>query len=70
MSSAHLSRDVTSQLIPLFIYSAFALTALDVPTTSTSADDRRFLMLQANPSSQLQLVQNWFDELRRRVPLR
>ena len=38
---------------------------------SASADDQRFLMLQkaeTNPSSQLNLVQNWFEDLKTRVP--
>ena len=48
----------------------FTLTTLEVPAKATSADDQRFLMLQANPSSQLNLVQNWFGELRRLAPNR
>jgi serine/threonine-protein kinase len=46
----------------------FALTMLDVSTVSLSADDQRFLMLQVNPSTQLNLVQNWFEDLKTRVP--
>jgi Tol biopolymer transport system component len=40
-------------------------------TTSTSADDQRFLMLKkadGNQASQLNLVQNWFEDLKARVP--
>jgi Tol biopolymer transport system component len=48
----------------------FTLTALDAPARATSADDQRFLTVQAHPSSQLNLVENWFDELRRLVPMR
>jgi len=48
----------------------FDLTTLEVPARETSTDDQRFLMVQANPSSQLNLVQNWFEELRRLVPMR
>jgi hypothetical protein len=38
-----------------------------------SLDDKRFLMVQPQPRpplrpTQVMLVQNWFDELRRRVP--
>ena len=36
---------------------------------NVSPDDQRFLMLEpAQPSSQLNLVQNWFEELKRLVP--
>jgi hypothetical protein len=38
---------------------------------ATSLDDQRFLMIEkseANQSSQLNLVQNWFEELKARVP--
>jgi dipeptidyl aminopeptidase/acylaminoacyl peptidase len=38
-----------------------------------SADDQRFLMTEkaeANQSSQLNLVQNWFEDLKARVPIR
>ena len=49
-----------------------AWTPQEVPARwrATSADDQRFLMVQAKPSSQLNLVQNWFDEVRRLVPMR
>ncbi len=47
----------------------FELTRFDIPTTSSSADDQRFLILErANPSAQLNLVQNSFEELKRLVP--
>jgi hypothetical protein len=35
---------------------------------ATSPDDQRFLVLQARPSSQLNLVEGFFDELRRLAP--
>jgi len=37
---------------------------------ATSPDDQRFVMIEkaGNQSSQLSLVQNWFDELKTRVP--
>jgi hypothetical protein len=51
----------------------FALTSLDSPAASVSADDQRFLMLEKaeeNQSSQLSLVQNWFEGLKSHVPTR
>jgi eukaryotic-like serine/threonine-protein kinase len=49
----------------------FAHTEREEWTKSASADDQRFLMLEkaeANQSSQLNLVQNWFQDLQARVP--
>jgi hypothetical protein len=47
----------------------FEFTRFDTATTSISADDQRFLMMErANPSAQLNLVLEWFEELKRLVP--
>ena len=38
---------------------------------ATSQDDQRFMMIEkaeTNQSSRLNLVQNWFEELKARVP--
>jgi hypothetical protein len=35
---------------------------------ASSPDDQRFLMVQARPSSLLNLVENFFDELKRVAP--
>jgi serine/threonine-protein kinase len=45
-----------------------ALTPFDEAVVAGSPDDQRFLMVQARPSSQLNLVENFFDELKRLAP--
>jgi serine/threonine-protein kinase len=46
----------------------FALTPFDEAVAGSSPDDQRFLMVQARPSSLLNLVENFFDELKRVAP--
>jgi Tol biopolymer transport system component len=45
-----------------------ALTPFVEAVVAGSPDDQRFLMVQARPSSQLNLVENFFDELKRLAP--
>jgi len=46
-------------------------SSLSDRTYDVSPDGRRFLMIRSNapPQRTLAVVQNWFDELRRRVPV-
>ena len=58
---------------PRLLFEGPYFTNLWAPNYDVSADGRRFLMLQEidlppEPARQIHIVQNWFEELKRRCP--